>query len=438
MNKPIAQLKRSSGTGYKVQSKSYPDKSGQVTVCRLQVAGYRFKCDMSDNTTINCFPKPKPCQMINLKLKTMKIFQLLSAFVLLALISCTQFPGKKNLSGNDLKVTQDTFFTEMFNRDCCGYTGGDGTISILLPDGRIVWLFGDTFLGTVNPDHTRPKMTPIFIRNSVVIQDGDSVITLHQGSLEKPASFALPPPEMTGGQRVSEDSVWFWPNNGFVEDNKLKLFLSGIMQADTGMWGFRWMGTWLASYSLPDITEEEIAPLSYSFENEIHYGIAILQEKGYTYVYGKKDDKPHVARFKSGDVTGPWEFYTGDDWSSNPTESGPMSDIDVSEQFSVIKSKNKYVLISQTGAFLSPDIYSFTSDKPYTGWDQKTLLYTTPIPETNKNLFTYNAMAHPQFIKDGMLLISYNTNSFVLEDHFRDADIYRPRFIRVPMKLIIP
>jgi hypothetical protein len=358
--------------------------------------------------------------------------------VLFALASCNQFPGKKKLSDDDLKVVKDTFFTEMFNRDCCGYTGGDGTISILLPDGRTVWIFGDTFLGNVYPDNTRERTTPVFIRNSLVIQDGDSVITLHQGTMEHPASFVIPPLETPGGQRLSEDSVWFWPNNGFVENNKLKIFLSEIIQADTGMWGFRWTGTWLASYSLPDIKEEEIIPVPYSLVNQVHYGIAILEEKDYTYVYGKKEDKPHVARFKTGNVKGPWEFYTGTGWSSNPVASISMSDIDVSEQFSVMKIKNKYILITQTGYFLSPEIYSFISDKPYCCWNHKKLLYTTPLPESNKSLFTYNAMAHPQFIKDGKLLISYNTNSFVLEDHFRDADIYRPRFIRVPIKMIIP
>ena len=368
----------------------------------------------------------------------MKIIQLSLILILLTLASCKQFSGKNKLTNDDLKVVQDTFFTEMFNRDCCGFTGGDGTISVLLPDGRTVWIFGDTFLGTVNPDNTREKITPIFIRNSLVIQDGDSITTLHQGTPEHPASFVIPPPETPGGQCLSEDSVWFWPNNGFVENNKLFLFLSEIIQADTGMWGFRWTGTWLSTYSLPDIKEEEIIPVPYSLENQVHYGIAILEEKDYTYVYGRKDDKPHVARFAAGDVKGPWEFYTGTGWSSDPDASNPMSDFDVSEQFSIMKIKSTYVLISQTGAVLSPEIYSFTSDKPYSGWDQKTLLYTTPIPESNKNLFTYNAMAHPQFMKDGKLLISYNTNSFVLEDHFRDADIYRPRFVWIPVKLIIP
>jgi hypothetical protein len=356
--------------------------------------------------------------------------------LLFTLVSCNQFPGKKKISEDDLKVAQDTFFTEMFNRDCCGYTGGDGTFSVFLPDGRTVWIFGDTFLGTVYPDNTRERTTPVFIRNSIVVQDGDSVNTLHQGTREHPVSFVVPPLEITGNQRVSEDSVWFWPCNGFVENNKFKLFLSGMMQADTGMWGFRWTGTWLATYSLPEIKEEEIIPIPYSLKNQVHYGNAILKAGDYMYVYGAKESKAHAARFTAGDVTGPWEFFTGTGWSYDPAMSVPMSDIDVSEQFSVIKIKNKYVLITQTGAFLSPEIYSFVSDKPYGIWSQKTLLYITPIPEGNKNLFTYNALAHPQFTEDGKILISYNMNSLLLEDHFKDADIYRPRFIRVPLKLI--
>jgi len=366
----------------------------------------------------------------------MKTILITITYLLLFLSSCTGFQGRQKTGTTDLKPVQDTIFSEMFNRDCCGYTGGDGTISVLMPDGRTIWIFGDTFLGTVNPDNTRPKMTPIFIRNSVVVQDGDSVITLHQGTREHPVSFVIPPPEATGGLKVSEDSIWFWPCDGFFENNKFKLFLSGMMQGDTGMWGFRWTGTWLATYSLPGIKEEKIIPIPCSVENQVHYGNAILEEKDYTYVYGAKESKPHVARFKAGDVESPWEFYTSTGWSSDPAESVPMPDIEVSEQFSVIKIKNKYVLITQTGVFLSPGIYSFVSDKPYGSWNKKTLLYTTPIPESNKNLFTYNAMAHPQFMKDGKLLISYNTNSFILEDHFRDADIYRPRFIRVPLKMI--
>mgnify|MGYP006919341302 CR=1 FL=1 len=59
------------------------------------------------------------------------------------------------------------------------------------------------------------------------------------------------------------------------------------------------------------------------------------------------------------------------------------------------------------------------------------MLYATP--EIDKNIFTYNAVAHPQFYENGDLLISYNVNSFEFADLFRDATIYRPRFVRAPL-----
>src|SRR5688572_17696434 len=48
------------------------------------------------------------------------------------------------------------------------WTGGDSTVSVPLPDGRVAWLFSDTFLGTVNADHSRPANTPM-VSNTLVV-----------------------------------------------------------------------------------------------------------------------------------------------------------------------------------------------------------------------------------------------------------------------------
>src|SRR5215471_18711338 len=55
-------------------------------------------------------------------------------------------------------VTPDTAFQAMFesygndNTLLDDWTGADSTLSVLLPDGRVVWNFSDTFLGFVNSD----------------------------------------------------------------------------------------------------------------------------------------------------------------------------------------------------------------------------------------------------------------------------------------------
>jgi hypothetical protein len=94
-------------------------------------------------------------------------------------------------------------------------------------------------------------------------------------------------------------------------------------------------------------------------------------------------------------------------------------------------------MVMQEGGF-GKGIYSFTSATPSGPWNNKTLLYETPIESDCKDCFTYNAVAHPQFMEDEYLLISYNTNTMKLENHYADAMIYRPRFIRVPMEMVLP
>lgn len=360
--------------------------------------------------------------------------------IIISLWSCScRYPGTGRSEETGVPETvsaPDEYFTNLFIRDCCGFTGGDGTYSVLLPDGRTVWIFGDTFLGTVNPDKTRKRLLPMFIRNSFVVQDGDSLTTRHQVRPTHDASMVVPPAK-PGMQELPEDSVWYWPGDGFIEEDKLKVFMSEFIQLDSGMWDFQWKSTWLASFSLPDINQESLVEIPYSKVKGVHYGHALLEEKDYTYVYGARNGRPHAARFPAGNVQGRWEFYTGDGWNEDPELAEAMGDMHASEQFTVLKIKDMYVYITQMDSF-SRDICSFTSETPYGPWENKSLLYTTPILAENDNLITYNAIAHPQFMKDGRILVSYNMNSFVLSDHFRNADIYRPRFIWVPLTLIHP
>src|SRR5512133_2596624 len=114
--------------------------------------------------------------------------------IFLLLSGCAGNRVKKSPASSDTLVTVDSMYTKLFIRSCCGFTGGDGTYSVLLPDGRTLWIFGDTFFGKVNPDRSRTKTNPLFIRNSAVIQSGDSVRTLLHGTYDKPASWIIPPP----------------------------------------------------------------------------------------------------------------------------------------------------------------------------------------------------------------------------------------------------
>jgi hypothetical protein len=109
-------------------------------------------------------------------------------------------------------------------------------------------------------------------------------------------------------------------------------------------------------------------------------------------------------------------------------ESERINNFQVSQQYSVSEYRGKYILLTQD-IWLSPNIYSFTSVSPVGPWENKKLVYTTP--ETQQGMFTYNAYVHPQFDRDGKMLVSYNTNGDFWSI-FSNVEIYRPRFIRVP------
>ena len=95
-------------------------------------------------------------------------------------------------------ATPDSAFQALFesygndNTLLDDWTGADGALSVLLPDGRVVWDFSDTFLGLVRSDGSRPPGQP-FINNSMIVQDGDALVqTLHGGTPASPTSFIIP------------------------------------------------------------------------------------------------------------------------------------------------------------------------------------------------------------------------------------------------------
>jgi uncharacterized protein DUF5005 len=354
------------------------------------------------------------------------------ALVILLLISCGSNNKTEPLLNNST-VRFDSIFYQKFQLSKPGFTGGDGVYSVALKDGRSVWIFGDTFIGEVTNEQTREKTNPMYIRNCFVVQNEDQMITVHKGKPEEFKSVMIP--NEIGIEGKNERDIWFWPGDGFEYKNELNVFVSKFHQKTDDMWGFEFLETELVRFSLPDIVEIGKMKIPYSKEIGVHFGHAVLETKEYLYIYGLGNGKPYVARTTYENLNTQWEFFTGTNWVDDVKLAQPMIDFDGSEQFSISKINNQYVFVSQFGK-LSKEVYSFISSTPFGPWTNKKLLFETPIDESNKNLFTYNALAHPQFTENNELLISYNTNSFELQDHFVNAGIYKPRFMRVPLRLI--
>jgi hypothetical protein len=327
----------------------------------------------------------------------------------------------------------DSVFNAMFRRNIGGWVAADATFSIYLPDGRTLWLFGDTFIGKEESDGSIAPGA-VMIRNSAVIQDGDSLRTLYRGTPSAPDDF-IP--------TDNPDSTWYWPEHGIVFNDTLRIFVARYRTNPDGPPGFQFEfdGNDIANFTWPDIEFINSFSIPYYSVNEVIYGDRILSDSIYLYIYGRKEENkeyniayPHLARAKADSLTGVWEFYNGSGWTSDPAASLKINSFQVSQQYGVFKHQDKYVLLTQD-IWFSTQIWSFTSESPSGPWANKTLVYDTP--KIASDAFTYNAYPHPQFDDNNMLLFSYNNNGDFWEI-FNNADLYRPVFVRVPYSHLDP
>ncbi len=309
-----------------------------------------------------------------------------------------------------------------------GWTGGDQAYSVALPDGREVWIFSDTDMGSV-VNGSRPAFpyTPI-IHNSLVVQSGNQIVeTLYQGTHQNPRPLVSPP--------VSSDWYWFGP--GIVNGSTLEIIaIEMTSTSGGGIFAFKWIGTDLATFSLPSLTLEKVYPLESS--DGIMWATWLLYDQGYTYIYGNTNDSTnmmHIARVSGTNLLSSWQYYTGSGWSSNASDSsGVLSGVE--NTYSVTKFNGAYILISMdANDFFNSVIYGYTSASPTGPFLQKTVIFTTPDPAYyNKSpgydVFTYSAMVHPELSSGNTLVLSYSVNGSG-PNAFTNASVYRPRFLNV-------
>ncbi|GAB3320113.1 hypothetical protein GCM10027299_13440 [Larkinella ripae] len=324
----------------------------------------------------------------------------------------------------------DAQYNNFFTR-YAAWNGGDGVYSILLPDGRIVWTFGDTFLGLVKPDRTRLPNQNVMVRNSVMVQTGetfDGFKTMNQGANTTNAGQAC---FIHAKQQAGND--WYWPLDATVYDRKLQVVLSHIQKTGSGSWDFKNASVDIAICSSTGAIEKIIAN---KYLGELGYGGALCEAAdGYTYLYGIKHGTLTtdvvVARAPKGDLTAVWQYWNGSQWGSQPS---PFSIYkDASDQFSVFRNGSKYYLFTQEIIF-GRRLFLSESSSPVGPWTNKRLLYTVPAEHSTGKVFTYNALVHPELSKNGDLMISYCVNATNFADNFNtpgSADRYRPYFIRV-------
>lgn len=309
-------------------------------------------------------------------------------------------------------------YNQLFTR-YSGWTGGDQGYSINLPDGRVVWLFGDSFFGPVNADRSRPPGSQ-FVRNGYLVQNGAQLTELNQQVNGQWMPVVSP----------SDPDEWYWPGDGFVSGNTLYIFQQRFMLDPSQPAGFNFAqtGVDVALFSLPGLQLQSVQP--FNDDPDVDWGTAVMEDGGFLYIYGTEsipfNKFAHVSRTALDAPFQQMQYWDGTAWTSDPQATARVRS-GLSQAFSVFKHADRYYLLSQENV-LGPDIFIWDAPSPKGPFTNKRKLYTTPQPP---GTWTYNAVAHPHTITpQGDLLLCYSINAMDFWRIFDNADLYRPIFLR--------
>lgn len=351
---------------------------------------------------------------------------LISGVCLFLFIACQSKQTNKDV----VAVLDTTFVKKIFGTQKGELSGGDGSISIPLSEGKSLFLWGDSFIGEVK-DNKRDTLSSLVFGNVFLTVDESGVKTYYGGDAEHPSAWLV-------ADSIDGHKTALWPEHGFVKDGVLHLFLANIVMYGSGTWDFYWHSLMYYRLSAEDFSVIDKRLITSDEVGGIHFGFATMQEGDNIYTYGTKtvDAKTALYLAKTELIDGKlgnFSFYANGKWSMEPTEATALPGVkqNVSEQFSVFKHDGKYILLTQERG--GTKIYSYIANALSGEWYNEKLIYTTPEPTKENGLFSYNAMAHHQYIKNDSLLFCYNVNTADMASHYKDASIYLPRFLKVSL-----
>jgi hypothetical protein len=317
------------------------------------------------------------------------------------------------------------------------WLGGDAAYSVDLGSGRVLWLFGDSFIATA-PDATRRQST--FVHNSIAIENGYDPA---QASMAfywpmkdgKPTEFA-----------PNEGSVWLWPDDGIRIGNRLLLFFSRV-HSDKSMnsLGFRSAG-WTAFI----VDNPDSKPSSWILHRvnaqpnkfHIHLGEGVERLGDFVYAFGSPEGpRPgdYLARWplraaEAGNLSSPeWWCGAKNGWLAQERmhkQAPAVALPNASSEFAIQwrPRLQKFIEVESVG-FGASDIAVRWADRLEGPWSKPMKIYHPP--ESNRpDAFVYAGKLHPGLL-GANVVITYAANSSSDGILAKDMSIYFPRFVRL-------
>jgi len=330
-----------------------------------------------------------------------------------------------------------------------GWQGADAAYSIPLPDGRSVWIFGDTLYGE---KRASDKDNPRMVRNSIGISSCDRntgwkldyVIRLNAEG--QPEDFF----------KAQHEGTWYWALDGFLAQGGLWVTLLRMRNppnTKAGALRFETCGADLAKVSGLDADPQkwklEYFPLIPGGVGAYPSAAAVV-EGGYVYLFAlyETEGRPEIlTRIPIKGLTAPaknvqylskrgtWEPGLKPEDAMHVMEHG-NTEMSVKYHPGI----GKWLAVVTAPQFFSDAILLRTAPSLTGPWTEGEVIYHVPEMQKSyagydQDTFCYAAKEHPEFRGAGSLLFTYVCNTLDVKRLSRDLGIYFPKAVRVPLTL---
>ena len=347
-----------------------------------------------------------------------------------------------------ISIGPDPVYKDMLGLRTSGWLGSDDGESIVLSSEKTLWLFGDTFIGSLS-NGVRVAGAPM-IHGTIAIQDrakppADCLTFYWKEERGKPASFFPHQPSTPGD--------YYWVTKGVMLKGELFLFAWCISGGEAeGLLGWKEAGSALIRISNPlDPPErwlQKAYPLQLASGNTFH--AALIVQEPYVYMYGivQPPRQTALARIRTADLvkgklTEAYEFWVsgpqGPHWGAQATNCVPQF-LPVNSECTVHYEPAWKLYTCFTYDVFSPEIF-LTTAKQVTGpWSKPEPIYR--VPEHGQFSFpimSYAVRQHPELsTKPGEVILTYATNVPNSERELftpEGKDVYVHRFVRAQFEL---
>ena len=284
---------------------------------------------------------------------------------------------------------------------------------------KVLLYFSDTFIGDSSKNGIRKDFK--LINNSLAVIKNDT-IDFYYNKNPISSSFA------------ASNNSYYWLEDGIVEGDKLTIFALKMKNDVLSSLPFEIEGIDIirTSTTFKDSIEYTIQETNL-YSNNMVWGISLIKENDYYYVFGYKN----IYNNKCLVLSRTKDFISYEYLNEKGIFSSNIDSLlilkDHFEAESKIVKKGNFYYIAYTKDSISSEIFLIRTDSLLKPFTKEIKIYT--CPEHQGNIITYNAKIQDALSSRDNFVISYNVNTLINDEH-QYLSIYRPRFIEISIKEI--